>query len=140
MSRTVVFIVALLLMTLPAVAEDVSVTVNKDINPHLGKGKCGLCHVASEDALDSWFTFSSTKREMKLDLNAVCQQCHGVEFGHGVGKWTKTNRDHLPMDSQGKIACAVTCHNMHGTSSDSHQNKFHLRAPSMKLCLSCHDR
>jgi len=110
------------------------------INPHTEIGNCQVCHVASEEDLKSWFTFTSTKKTMKGDLNSICQQCHGVEFGHGIGKWTKHNKDGLPMDDRGYIACAITCHDMHGKSSDYQQNKFHLRAPSMKLCLSCHDQ
>lgn len=110
------------------------------INPHTGKGNCQFCHVASEEELASWFTFSSTKKALTKDFNAVCQQCHGVQFGHGIGKWTKVNRENLPMDSAGNIVCAVTCHNMHVNAADSRQNRFHLRLPHQALCLSCHNK
>ena len=110
------------------------------INPHTDKGNCEQCHVASEEELNSWFTFPSTKKALRKDFNAVCQQCHGVQFGHGVGKWTKINLEGLPMDSQGNIACAITCHDMHAKSDDFKQSRFHLRLPQQALCLSCHNK
>lgn len=109
-------------------------------NPHAAQGNCEVCHVAGEADLNSWFTLSSTKKRMRKDHVSLCQDCHGVEFGHGVGKWPKMNRENLPLDAEGKIACAITCHDMHIKSSDEKQQKFHLRLGSVKLCLSCHNK
>jgi hypothetical protein len=111
---------------------------DQKINPHNGDGHCEVCHALTQDDLQSWFTFTSTKRKLVKDFNEVCRQCHGVKFGHGVGKVPKMNREGLPLDSTGLIACAITCHNMHITSEDSVQNEKHLRLPLEKLCLSCH--
>lgn len=136
------FIAAIFVVLMPVfcLAEQSSLTNQPAVNPHMQSENCDICHVISQDDLNSWFTFPSTKKAMKKDLNSTCQQCHGVEFGHGIGKWTKLNRANLPLDSEGYIACAITCHDMHVKATDQHQNKFHLRAPSMKLCLSCHDQ
>lgn len=140
MIERIVATLLVLLLAIPCFAEDDALKQVSTLNPHTLKGNCDICHSASEKDLNSWFTFSSTKRLMKKDLNMTCQQCHGVEFGHGIGKWTNLNRDNLPMDANGYIACAITCHDMHVKTTDQHQNKFHLRVPSNKLCLSCHDQ
>ncbi|GFE58759.1 cytochrome c3 family protein [Geobacter sp. AOG1] len=110
------------------------------ISPHGADADCTICHVASRADLESWFTFPSTKRKFKADYNALCQQCHGIEFGHGAGKKPRINRDGLRLDADGKIACAITCHNMHIKSDDATQNKYHLRTLRENLCFSCHDK
>lgn len=120
------------------------------ISPHSRAGACAVCHVAPEDALRGWFVFGSTKREMKDDLNQLCLKCHtikslppgslGVTTGHATGKKPAANRENLPLSSDGTINCATTCHNMHLTSNDSHQQRMHLRLPADSLCMSCHDR
>jgi len=135
-----VFNILFFFLIFPALAAATG-TVKSDIpkvNPHDGNGHCDLCHVASRENLDSWFTFPSTKKKMRLDYNATCRQCHGVEFGHGVGKKAKMNKENLPMDAEGKIACAITCHDMHVKAKDPEQARYHLRATQMELCLSCH--
>lgn len=104
-------------------------------SPHTVSGNCEVCHVMTEDDLRSFFTFPSNKKKLRKDFNETCRQCHGVQFGHGVGKIPKMNRDTLPLDAEGKIACAITCHEMHGNGDRSGK---HLRLPIDKLCLSCH--
>lgn len=113
-------------------------TPSAKINPHTGKGNCQLCHVATEDDLNGWFTFASTKRAFRKDFNELCRQCHGVQFGHGIGKAPSMNKLDLPLDAEGRIACAITCHNMHVKSDDMVQQKYHLRFTQFKLCVSCH--
>jgi hypothetical protein len=110
-------------------------------SPHNESGDCTLCHVASKEKLDSWFTFTSTKRQLKSDHNELCRKCHGVSFGHGVGKKPAMNRENLPLSADGTINCALTCHNMHVVSADHpDQERLHLRIHVAKLCLSCHDK
>ncbi len=108
------------------------------INPHRGEGNCQVCHVASENDLTSWFTFTSTKKMLRKDFNELCRQCHGIQFGHGVGKAPSMNKRDLPLDADGKIACAITCHNMHVKDGDPVQQKYHLRFTQYELCVSCH--
>ncbi len=109
-------------------------------SPHGDNAQCGVCHVASVEDLNSWFTFQSTKKQLIADFNSLCRNCHGVEFGHGVGKKPALNRDPLPLALDGTIACAITCHNMHVKSDDPGQNRYHLRASPEKLCISCHNK
>lgn len=110
-------------------------------NPHSDGGDCALCHVASKESLNSWFTFGSTKRALIADPVALCQKCHGVSFGHGVGKKPKINRAELPLDADNSINCALTCHDMHlAEPVDAKQGHFHLRLPISKLCISCHNK
>ena len=110
------------------------------VSPHGEDADCTVCHVASEADLRSWFTFPSTRKKFNADYNTLCRQCHGVDFGHGVGKKPALNRGGLPLDAQGAIACAITCHNMHIKSEDATQNRYHLRASRENLCFSCHDK
>ncbi len=117
---------------------EVSGTDVQKLNPHHIEGHCEVCHALTQDDLESWFTFTSSKKKLVKGFNEVCRQCHGVKFGHGVGKVPKMNRENLPLDPDGLIACAVTCHNMHIKSEDSVQNEKHLRFPADRLCLSCH--
>lgn len=109
-------------------------------NPHKADAACGLCHAASEDVLNSWFSLGSTKRRLTNDPTALCQKCHGLGFGHGVGKHPKLNREDLPLTEAGTIACALTCHNMHlKNPADAQQKRYMLRLPISRLCASCHD-
>lgn len=109
-------------------------------NPHGPDGDCSICHVAPVSKLRGWFVFPSTKRQMKADPNTLCRQCHGVSFGHGVGKKPAMNRDDLPLSADGTINCALTCHDMHISNvDDPSQQRLHLRFPNTKLCQSCHD-
>lgn len=138
-------LVALLLSAAVCSAEDVKG------NPHSDAGDCAQCHVAPAEKLRGWFVFGSTKREMKGDLNQVCKKCHtteppqdayslGVGIGHATGKKPVVNHQNLPLATDGTITCATTCHNMHITSDDRHQQLKHLRLPANSLCISCHDR
>jgi hypothetical protein len=114
----------------------------KKPSPHGVKGSCQICHVEIEERLNRWslFSFGIDKKKLTMDYNALCRQCHGIAFGHGVGKISKLNREDLPMDMDGKIACAITCHDMHINSDDRTQNHYHLRYEKNKLCLSCHNK
>ena len=109
-------------------------------NPHGADADCSICHSASRADLESWFTFPWTRKKFKSDFNVMCQQCHGIDFGHGAGKKPAMNRDGLRLDAGGTIACAITCHNMHVKSDDPVQNKYHLRTSRENLCFSCHDK
>lgn len=119
-------------------------------SPHSDSGDCGICHVASAEKLRSWFAFASTKREMKDDLNHLCQKCHtvqistpegalGIGVGHATGKKPSVNHQNFPLGPDGTITCATTCHDMHVQSKDMHQQRKHLRVPAKSLCISCHD-
>jgi hypothetical protein len=44
------------------------------------------------------------------------------------------------MDIEGKITCAITCHDMHIKSDDRTQSRYHLRYEKNRLCLSCHNK
>jgi len=110
------------------------------VSPHTENGDCALCHVAPKEKLQGWFVFGSTKRQLISDPNTLCRKCHGVSFGHGVGKKPAMNRADLPLDADGTITCALTCHNMHISGlDDPNQQRLHLRLPQLKLCASCHD-
>lgn len=110
-------------------------------NPHGDSGDCSLCHVAPVEKLRGWFVFPATKRQLVADPTTLCQKCHGVSFGHGVGKKTHMNRSGLPLGANGTINCALTCHDMHISGVDDEtQQRFHLRLPQSILCVSCHDK
>lgn len=122
----------------------------KKNNPHDEAGDCTVCHVASPDTLRSWFTFSSTKRELKDGPNRVCEKCHKIEpipggalwvgIGHATGKKTSVNHSKLPLAPDGTVTCATTCHDMHLGAGEKQQLLKHLRLPVNMLCISCHDR
>lgn len=118
--------------------EPPSPALDKKLNPHTAKGNCQVCHVETEESLNAWSFFSSKNRRMKADHNEVCMQCHGLEFGHGVGQPPQVNLSDLPLDANGKIACALTCHDMHVVTQDQTQAHYHLRLPRTKICRSCH--
>lgn len=123
-------------------AANVSDTRNiQDQNPHADSGACSVCHVASVETLRGWFVWPATKRQLVADPTTLCQKCHGVSFGHGVGKKTHMNRAGLPVSDDGVINCALTCHDMHISGvDDASQQRYHLRYPLAKLCVSCHDK
>lgn len=140
-------------MTMAALLSYGTVCAAEDIkaSPHSVTGDCAICHVAPVSKLRGWFVSGSTKRELKENLNQLCQQCHTIEpthdvgslevgFGHATGKKTAINHDNLPLASDGTITCATTCHNMHVTSDDRQQQLKHLRLPVNSLCVSCHER
>lgn len=135
-----IILMALLVMTAGSgMAEEAGKASGEKVYPHVEKGHCEVCHVASEADLNSWFTFGSTKKKLRADFNALCLQCHNIALGHGVGKPPKINREQLPLDSEGKINCAITCHNMHVKSEDQKQSRYHLRTTVDRLCQSCHE-
>jgi len=139
--KIIAVILYILLLPLAAYALEGQLDqAGKRPSPHLSKGECQVCHLETEETLNSWFTFGSTKRKLRLGFNELCQQCHGLDFGHGVGKVPSQNLRDLPLDAEGKIACAVTCHNMHIVAADPTQNRFHLRDKFGNLCLSCHKK
>lgn len=110
-------------------------------SPHKADGDCSICHVASKEDLTSWFTFSSTKKKLITDPVTLCTKCHGSGFGHGTGKKPDINKTSLPLNNDGTITCAVTCHNMHITEfKDKAQEQYYLRYDNVKLCTSCHDK
>lgn len=124
-----------------AAAETPVPAASKGVNPHGATGNCEVCHVLPEKKLKGFFTWESEKRKLRADLVALCTECHGVGFGHGVGQKPAMNREKLPLDKDGTITCAVTCHNMHQKApADPHQEHYHLRLPVDRLCSSCHDK
>lgn len=115
--------------------------VSGRVNPHVEDGDCTACHLIPVKELKGFFTAGAEKRKLRGDFVAVCLQCHGVGFGHGVGKKPELNREDLPLDNDGRITCAITCHNMHLKKSlTPQQGHYHLRLPSERLCVSCHDK
>ena len=110
-------------------------------NPHQGPVSCPVCHVAPERELSAADTSPERKRAMHPDMNKWCLECHGPEFGHGVGKRPEMNRLKLPLDAAGKITCAITCHDFHGKKvDDPEQYRYHMRLPKQKVCYSCHEK
>ncbi len=113
----------------------------KSVNPHTESANCEVCHMVPEAELKSLSVPGSKMRSLRADLVTVCRQCHGVGFGHGVGKKPEMNRESLPLDTDGTITCAITCHSMHlKDATDWHQKRYHLRLPIEKLCISCHNK
>lgn len=115
-------------------------------NPHISQNACGNCHMAERTLLlnarnkqiSSADKASSPTRLMKHDLNALCTRCHkGSKGDHAVGLKPEINRYSLPLDEEGKINCATSCHNIH---PDTKGSKDYLRQPARSLCLSCHDK
>lgn len=140
LKKNVPLLLALLTIA-PSVFAAPSPVTPKHINPHGEGGDCSLCHLLSAKELSRLTAADAAKRRLRADFVAVCLQCHGVGFGHGVGKKPDMNRESLPLDKDGKITCAVTCHNMHLKDPLSpHQDRYHLRLPSERLCVSCHDK
>lgn len=143
-SRTILFVFVSLVAlysvrTVQAAGPETAAAKGK--NPHGDNGDCSICHVAPVEKLRGWFVFPATKRQLVADPTTLCQKCHGVSFGHGVGKKPHINRSGLPLSADGTINCALTCHDMHisGVDDDT-QQRFHLRLPQSVLCVSCHDK
>jgi hypothetical protein len=120
-------------------AADMAARQKYGSSPHRAGGDCTVCHVYPAEKLRGWFVLGSTKREMKANPVELCAKCHGLGFGHAVGKKTPINHSGLPLDSRGEITCATTCHDMHVITEDQKQNFYHLRMPFDSLCISCHD-
>ena len=114
---------------------------------HGGKG-CAFCHAADENLLKGVIKGEvrgeealSASRRMKSDLVTTCRTCHRDEGDdHVVGVAPKMNRHDLPLDDEGKMNCATTCHNVHPPDeSDEKVKRGLLRISPDKLCFSCHD-
>lgn len=97
--------------------------------PHFSKDGCAACHV------------SHGSRQLIKDPNLLCKECHpdSHQNNHKVGIKTKLNRANLPLDSEGKIVCAYTCHDMHPKKDSDFQKRL-LRTDPDTLCLSCHEK
>lgn len=116
--------------------------VDEKTDPHKGQ-KCQVCHTAPDALLikENPSNDESVQRKlMRTDLINLCYQCHkaSAENEHKVGIKTKLNRQNLPLDHEGKIACAVTCHDMHTTAKKPDLKRFFLRQDTNSLCFSCH--
>lgn len=136
-------LIILLLLTYTAFAGDPKARSKFGSTPHSETGKCSICHVLSAESLRSSLvmgTASSSKKQLKYNLNEVCQRCHGSNFGHATGKKTLLNIANLPLGVDDTITCATTCHNMHVRSDDFKQQSYHLRLSFDSLCVSCHDK
>ncbi|MBI5894067.1 MAG: hypothetical protein HZB79_10585 [Deltaproteobacteria bacterium] len=115
--------------------------VDEKTNPHRNE-KCFVCHTASKDLLTKESPAENEFIQIKLmrtDLINLCAVCHKAqaESRHSVGIPAKLNRENLPLNQQGNITCAATCHNVHTKNIDL--AKKMLRRPFNNLCLSCHD-
>ena len=115
-------------------------------NPHISENDCANCHSAEPTLLltarkgqvSSANKLYSPARLMKYDLNRLCIRCHkGGEGDHAVSLKPEINRHSLPLDKEGRINCATTCHDVHPGHKDS---RGYLRQPARELCLSCHDK
>ncbi len=117
--------------------------VDEKTNPHKDEN-CVVCHIASKELLTKVVPAESEavqRRFMRTDLIDLCSSCHrdrvSTESEHSVGVPTKLNRENLPLDPQGSITCATTCHDIH--TKNPGLKKGLLRHPYDTLCLSCHD-
>lgn len=115
-------------------------------SPHL-KVECKACHKAPDELLvkvekgEGDATDLNEAKALKSDLNGICTGCHEPGKGdHAIGEVPKINKRHLPLDSDGRITCAVTCHNVHIKNINNPLVKKRLlRLPQKDLCFSCHD-
>jgi|GEM_PF-4664609 len=102
---------------------------NKSGYPHFSKDACNVCHL------------SHGAKALIKDPISLCKGCHPTSHDkdHKVGIKTKLNRANLPLDSEGRIVCAYTCHNMHPEKGTAFENNL-LRTDPDTLCLSCHEK
>lgn len=117
------------------------VGVKKNFNPHKG-GNCNVCHKAAVETLESSGQSERevlSRRSMQTDLVRLCDDCHEASKWphHLTGIKPKNNKSNLPLDSNGFITCATTCHNIHTT--DPELSKGKLLDSFDNLCLSCHN-
>ncbi|GAB4442657.1 MAG: cytochrome c3 family protein [bacterium] len=122
-----VLIVSLFLLTL--VISTAASSFAKDSYPHFSKDACNVCHV------------SHNGKVLLKDPITLCKDCHPTahDKDHKVGIKTKLNRANLPLDSNGNIVCAYTCHDMHPKKGSDFENNL-LRTDPDTLCLSCHEK
>ncbi|MDT8318795.1 MAG: hypothetical protein RQ824_12535 [bacterium] len=114
--------------------------------PHL-KLQCNACHKAPDELLlrvkkgAGKGGDQGEARAMKSDLNGLCLDCHRAgNNDHSIAKVPKINNSNLPLDSDGRITCATTCHDVHTKNSvNTAVIKGLLRIPPEDLCFSCHD-
>lgn len=98
-------------------------------NFHLSNVNCDNCHIDIKNP-----------KLLKDGPNRVCENCHpDVHPSHKVGVTAKLNRENLPLDEEGKITCAYTCHNVHPKSNSDFEKKL-LRMEVNKICFSCHNK
>lgn len=98
------------------------------------KMACGTCH----ESHDGEIKMGSL---LVRDPDSLCLKCHKPGKGdHAVGEVPKINRQNLPLGPDGKITCALTCHNVHTNSDDPVVIRGLLRLHPNELCLSCHDK
>lgn len=115
--------------------------VDEKTNPHKDEN-CVVCHMATKELLTKEGPGEKEivqRRFMRTDLIDLCVRCHGgpLEYEHSVGVPTKLNKENLPLDPQGNITCATTCHDVHTKKQGF--AKGMLRLPFNDLCFSCHD-
>lgn len=115
--------------------------VDEKTNPHRNQ-KCQLCHTAPDELLAKEKPADNEivrRKLMRTDLINLCSQCHkaSAESEHMVGVETKLNRQNLPLDHEGKITCATTCHDVHTKTPGL--SIFFLRVDPTTLCFSCHN-
>ena len=115
-------------------------------NPHL-KRECNACHKAPVELLamvekgEGDESDVEEARVLKSDLNGICLGCHEPGKGdHAIGEVPRINKHNLPLGPDGRITCAVTCHNVHTNSDDPAVINGLLRLHPNELCLSCHDK
>lgn len=96
---------------------------------HFSGDNCSVCHL------------SHGAKSLTKDPNSLCKGCHpsSHEKDHKVGIKTKLNRANLPLDSENRIVCAYTCHNMHPEKGSTFEKNLLRTAPDT-LCLSCHEK
>lgn len=120
--------------------------LNVSVNPHIGE-RCNVCHRAEVSLLAGIMEGRIKNGKqllkagvMKTDLNSLCSTCHAGDGDHVVGVAPALNRYGLPLDHEGRMNCATTCHDVHvSEESDSGMKRNYLRRPTNKLCFSCHD-
>lgn len=117
------------------------VGVDEMTNPHKS-GNCQVCHLAPSDLLTKEKSSENEllqKKQMRTDSISLCTTCHkaAIESEHRVGIGTKLNKENLPLNHQGDMTCATTCHDMH--TKEPALTRYLLRKPFDALCLSCHD-
>lgn len=97
--------------------------------PHFSKDGCKACHL------------THNAKSLIKDPVTLCKECHPTAHAkdHRVGIKTKINKANLPLDGDGNIVCAYTCHNMHPEKGSAFENNL-LRTDPDTLCLSCHEK
>lgn len=96
---------------------------------HLSNDNCDNCHIDIKNY-----------KLLKDGPNKVCENCHpNVHPSHKIGMKVRINRENLPLDEEGNITCAYTCHNVHPKNNKDFEKKL-LRMEVNKICFSCHNK